>query len=108
MNEKQLIIKLKEELKDKKIYIQYITGRPTNTGRSDYYRILIQSTNSDTNFTYIYQLNLGYYKNILLGRYNEKYDALSIGGYGYSKNGYLKEYISREFQVLSDNIQILN
>jgi len=87
-------------LQNRDIKIIWTHGNPTNTGRTDYFKIISFTHNPYNKFS-----NMTYFISQLCEfRYNEKSDCLSIGGYGYSKKDHIIESIQYALQKIECEI----
>ena len=76
-------------LENREIKIVYVGGKPTYTGRTDYYKIISYNNNKYNKFS-----DMTYFISKLCNfRYNEKSGVISISGYGYNKIDHIIECI---------------
>ena len=74
-------------LENREIKIVYVGGKPTYTGRTDYYKIIAWNNNKYNKFS-----DMTFFISKLCNfRYNEKSGVISISGYGYSKIDHIIE-----------------
>lgn len=85
------------------IKIIYVKGKPTYTGRTDYYKIISYNNNKYNKFS-----DITYFISKLCNfRYNEKTGVISIGGYGYSKIDHIIENIKYSLKKLDVEINYI-
>ena len=77
-------------LNDRELKIVYVGGKPTYTGRTDYYKIIAWNNNKYNKFS-----DMTYFISKLCNfRYNKKSGVISISGYGYYKIDHIIECIN--------------
>lgn len=59
------------------------------------------------NGTRLYNLNIGFYRDLLGVKHNATLDSVTISGYGYNKADYLEIKLQQIFKELNINIDIL-
>lgn len=87
-------------LKNRDIKVIWVNGKSTQTGRTDYFKIISYNHNPYHKFT-----DMTYFISQLCKfRYNEKTETFSIGGYGYSKKDHIIELIKHSLTKLGCNV----